>query len=391
MPVIRGPRLTSERARLTALYAGMLLLAGCILLAVVYTLVQNGLGSSIGIAVTRDLTAAAPSPTPGATSSPHLPSSGFTGLTGTYVQAHAMNVITAAALNQLLTVSATTLVAFAVLSLPIAWWMAGRVLRPVGVIAATARKFSGQDLDQRIALKGPPGELKELADTFDEMLGRLEQLVTAQQRFAANAAHELRTPLAIQRAAVEIGLADPDPARVQWIRSQLIEVADTTEHLIESLLLLAATDQGLERREPVALDRTAETAVARFGGEARERAITITTNVDPTLVEGDPVLLTQLLRNLLSNALRYNHRGGSIHLDLSERTLTITNTGPPVPAGAAPHLFEPFRRLHERRHTRGAGAGLGLSIVASIAHAHNAEVTAQANPTGGLTVAVRFP
>ncbi|MFI6684146.1 sensor histidine kinase [Streptomyces sp. NPDC050485] len=388
--MIRRLRPTTERARLTALYGGLLLLAGCVLVGVIYVLVQDGLDSRIGSAFTGVVPGGQSSPRPAASPPGNLVPSEQA---GKYARTEVVQIVTAATLNRLLTVSAIALGVFAVLSAFLAWWMAGRVLRPVGLITATARKLSGENLHQRIDLEGPPGELKQLADTFDQMLGRIEQLVTAQQRFAANAAHELRTPLAVQRAAAEIGLADPDPERIRWIRRELIQVADNSEQLIESLLLLAATDQGLERREAVALDESVAAVAAEHGDEAGERDITITTALDPVTVEGDPVLLSHLIRNLIDNALRYNHRGGSIRVGLAaaDRTLRITNTGPPVPPDAAPHLFEPFRRLHERRHAPGEGAGLGLSLVASIAHAHGGEVTAEADPGGGLTVSVRFP
>lgn len=391
---LRRLRPTTERARLTALYGGLLLLAGGVLAGVIYALLQDDLDARLGKAVT-------PVPRgPRMTPDEDTPPGAVQGDEYTVVPANKVGeaaktrtvaALTATTLSRLLTVSGIALVVFAVLSLFLAWWMAGRVLRPVGVITATARKLSGENLHQRIGLKGPPGELKALADTFDQMLGRLEQLVTAQQRFAANAAHELRTPLAVQRAAAEIGLADADPERVAWIRAELIKAADTSERLIESLLLLAATDQGIQRREDVEMDETVAVVTAGFSDEAREKAITVTTTVEPLTVPGDPVLLAHLVRNLVANAVAYNHQGGSIRVHLADRVLRVSNTGPEIPADTVHRLFEPFRRLNERAHTPGEGAGLGLSIVASIARAHGAEATADANPGGGLSVRVRFP
>ncbi|WP_328315798.1 sensor histidine kinase [Streptomyces sp. NBC_00388] len=220
--------------------------------------------------------------------------------------------------------------------------------------------------------------------------GRLEHLVTAQRRFAANAAHELRTPLTIQRAAAEIGLADPDPERVRWIRSELIHVAGRSEHLVESLLLLATAQQDLDGGQSVRLEETTAIIAADVADEAGQRDINVTTTLDAVTVEGDPVLLTLLIRNLVDNALRCNHPGGTIRVVLHDRTLTVSDTGPLVPAEDAPRLFEPFRRLGERTHSPGEGAGPGLSIVASIAHAHGAEFTVDARPAGGLTVTVFF-
>ncbi|MEK8171519.1 ATP-binding protein [Streptomyces sp. M19] len=255
-----------------------------------------------------------------------------------------------AALGRLLTVSLLTLAAFAVLSVALAWWMAGRVLRPVGVITATARRLSGENLHERIDLDAPPGELKQLADTFDDMLSRMEQLVTAQARFAANAAHELRT-LAVQRAAAEIGLADPDPAKVARVRDKLISLADDSAHLIEGLLLLATAGQGLERAEPVDLDQTVTDVVANLADEADRQSVTVESHVEPCPVQGDPVLLTHLVRNLTANALRHNEPGGTVTIDIGPTGLSVSNTGPHVPPEAVPHLFEPFRRLKEREHT----------------------------------------
>ncbi|MFE7607499.1 sensor histidine kinase [Streptomyces celluloflavus] len=389
----------SERVRLTALYGGLLVLAGTMLIALVYFLLRSGLYSSLSLAVTSTATGRM-SPVPGATgpivqgpavapASPVSPGSHEAGLLST------TKIITDAtehaALSQLLTVSLIALLVFTVLSVALAWWMAGRVLRPVSVITTTARRLSAANLHERIALDAPPGELKQLADTFDGMLDRIEHLVSAQQRFAANAAHELRTPLAVQRAAAEIGLADPDPANVRRIRGKLIEVADDSEQLIEGLLLLSVSDQGLERREPVALGDLAKTVAAEYADDAWGRGVTLATDIRPLTVDGDPVLLTHLVRNLVGNAVRHNHSDGRITLGIDGRTLVITNTGPAVAAESVPYLFEPFRRMEARRHAPGEGAGLGLSIVASIARAHAATAEAEPNPGGGLTVRVTFP
>ncbi|PZT71165.1 two-component sensor histidine kinase [Streptomyces sp. SW4] len=380
----------TERGRLTALYGGLLLLAGLIVVGVIYLLVRSGLDQRISEAATAGHSQGVRLPRPSETQ-PSLPPVIPSEEAGEFAETKTVQAITDATLGRLLTVSAVTFAVFAIGSVGLAWWMAGRVLRPLGRITATARRLSGENLHQRIALAGPPGELKELADTFDAMLERLEQLVTAQQRFAANAAHELRTPLAVQRAAAEIGLADPDPADIPWIRQRLIEAAHHSEQLIDSLLLLATTDRGLDRSEPVHLEQTTAIIVADLGEEARHRGITVTPAIEPTVVHGDATLLAHLVRNLLSNALRYNHHGGNVDVRLADRTLTVTNTGPLVPPDTAPLLFEPFRRIGERTHSAAEGTGLGLSIVASIARAHHARATARANPTGGLTVTVRFP
>ncbi|MFC9297925.1 sensor histidine kinase [Streptomyces sp. NPDC057011] len=395
----------TERGRLTALYGALLLLAGGGLVALVYLLVGQGLYTSVSGAVSTVSPALrrgerqpepdpARSPVPAGTAAPgEVPSAEE--LKGLRVYTHTVSdAVTEAAQRRLLSVSLLALAVFAVLSIWLAWWMAGRVLRPVAVITGTARRLSGENLHERIALDAPPGELKELADTFDAMLGRMEHLVSAQRRFAANAAHELRTPLAVQRAAAEIGLAgDPPPERVARIRTKLIGVADASEHLIESLLLLAVSEEGLESGRPVERVDVAELAAAELAACA-QRGLTVQRTLAPLAVAGDRTLLGHLVRNLVGNAVRHNRAGGRLAVaTTADGELTVSNTGPLIDPADAPMLLEPFRRRAARQHTAGEGAGLGLSIVASIARAHGAELVVRANPApdGGLTVSVRFP
>ncbi|MER5255001.1 ATP-binding protein [Streptomyces sp. NPDC002855] len=380
----------------------MLVLAGGLLTGLVYFLVRQGLYSSISTAVTTAVPARRlsppwrmPTPAPSASVARALPADGVTAtdITQGLAVTKISDVAEQAALSRLLTVSVIVLFAYAALSILLAWWMAGRVLHPVSVITGTARRLSGENLHERIALDAPPGELKQLADTFDEMLGRIEQLVSAQQRFAANAAHELRTPLAVQRAAAEIGLAgEPDARQVARIRTKLISVADDSERLIEGLLLLATSERGLERREPIAVDVVADAVTEGLAGRAAERDVTLHLRAEPLTVHGDGVLLDRLVHNLVANAVHYNVKGGRVEVRTGPDGIEVTNTGPVVPPDTVPHLFEPFRRLRERTHARGEGAGLGLSIVDAIARAHGAQTTAEANGEGGgLSVRVRFP
>ncbi|MFE0104575.1 sensor histidine kinase [Streptomyces sp. NPDC059009] len=374
-----------ERLRLTALYAGLILLAGGGLIALVYLLLRDSLYGSISDVVRRAPVshdqAVTTDPVVGCAVTPRRDSSDAT-FTADLEQT---------ALSRVLTVCLIALAVFAVLSIVLAWWMAGRVLRPVGVITDKARHLSEATLHERIALDAPPGELKRLADTFDDMLGRMEQLVGAQRRFAANAAHELRTPLALQRAAAEIGLAgEPDQEQVAYIRSELIGISEHSQRLIEGLLLLATTERGLERREPVPIDELAATVKATLAPDAASGDVTLDLDAGPLEVEGDPVLLHRLIHNLLGNAVRYNHPGGHVTVRTGPEGLLVSNTGPVVPAETVPHLFEPFHRLAERRQAPGEGVGLGLSIVAAIARAHGARVRAEPNPGGGLTVRVSF-
>ncbi|MFJ1580918.1 sensor histidine kinase [Streptomyces sp. NPDC088182] len=394
----------------------MLLLAGGGLIALIYVLLGQGLYSSIGglvTAVTRlpsteiegtpgpererlDAPGATPTPGPTLEASPGPGTGTGTGVERTKILGEAQSTqfiddIRSAALNDLLIVSLIALVAFAAAAVAVAWWMAGRVLRPVRHVTETARLLSATNLHERIGLRAPPGELKVLADTFDEMLDRIQQLVNAQQRFAANAAHELRTPLTLQRAAAEIGLAgDPGPQQVARIRTKLIETAEHQGHLIEGLLLLAASEQGMRRQEPVDLHTVAHTVVLAAGPEAAGHDVTPDLDLQPLRTTGDPVLLERLTHNLVSNAIRHNHPGGSVSVRTGDGFLEVSNTGQVIPAPTVPLLFEPFRRIEERRHAPGEGVGLGLSIVAAIARAHGATAEATANPGGGLTIRVRF-
>jgi signal transduction histidine kinase len=273
-------------------------------------------------------------------------------------------------------------------SVAVGWWLAGRVLSPIHTITGTARRLSLSSLHQRIALSGPRDELKELADTFDAMLDRLERSVDSQRRFVANASHELRTPLAIQRAAIEIGLTDPAPDRLPQVRQELLNATQRSERLIDALLVLAQSERGLDGREPVALDELVRKTVQ----EVPPGEIEIAVRTEPVAVSGDPVLLARLVANLLHNAVRYNRPGGTAEVALSAHGgLTVRNTGPEVPADRIAELFEPFRRLHAARARSDGGAGLGLSIVAAIAQAHDADVTARPNHGGGLELTVRFP
>lgn len=403
----RGLGMRGERVRLTVLYGVLLVLAGALLTGVVYVLVRQGLYSSISTAVTTAVPGTrmdrdyfgppwAIQPTAGVAvpARPLLPADTVPAQAVTRVSDAAGE----AALGRLLSVSVIVLAAYTVLSIALAWWMAGRVLRPVAVITESARRLSGSNLHERIALDAPPGELKQLADTFDAMLDRIERLVGAQQRFAANAAHELRTPLAVQRAAAEIGLAgDPPPEHVARIRTKLISVADDSEHLIEGLLLLATTEQaaggaGQGGHEPVALDVTAHGVARALADEAARHDVTVTVRAEPLTVHGDGVLLERLVHNLVANAVRHNVPGGHAEVTTASDTITVTNTGPAVPPDTVTHLFEPFHRLRPRTHARGEGAGLGLSIVTAIARAHGGTAEAEANGAGGgLRVSVRFP
>ncbi|MFF0507622.1 ATP-binding protein [Streptomyces fimicarius] len=291
-----------------------------------------------------------------------------------------------AAGKQLMNWSFAALLVMTAGAVGVGWWIAGRVLRPVHAMTAKARRLSERTLHERIASSGPDDELKELGETLDALLGRLEKAFDSQRRFIANASHELRTPLATQRAAIQVGLDDPSPEDLVRTRQTLLDTNRRSERLIEGLLVLARSERGLatDERESVRLDHVVREETARHP------AVKVT--VAGCSVRGNRLLLAQLVANLLANAVTYNVPGGSVEVSLSgEGALLVRNTGPVVSEADIAGFFEPFRR-GEGRDRMGPGSGLGLSIVRSIAMAHGGTVTARPGPEGGgLAVTVRLP
>ncbi|MFB8125323.1 sensor histidine kinase [Streptomyces bacillaris] len=278
----------------------------------------------------------------------------------------------------------------------VGWWIAGRVLRPVHAMTAKARSLSERTLHERIASSGPDDELKELGETLDALLARLEKAFDSQRRFIANASHELRTPLATQRAAIQVGLDNPGPDDLVRTRQTLLDTNRRSERLIEGLLVLARSERGLaaDEREDVRFDRVVAEETARRPGARAEGPgrPAVSVDVAPCPVRGNRLLLSQLVSNLLANAVTYNVPDGSVDITLAEDgALVVRNTGPVVSEADIAGFFEPFRR-GEGRDRMGPGSGLGLSIVRSIAVAHGGTVTAVPGPGGGgLAVTVRLP
>jgi signal transduction histidine kinase len=366
------------RVRLTLLYTGLFLIMSVVLLTVVNLSLGRTLQSRVSDIIPSpgkpSLVPPAPMPEPTMPPSPQRPAIG-PGLMGD-VEALPNEVVESQWL-----VTAITIVVLTLVAVVAGWWLAGRMLRPLRDITATARRLSLSNLHERIAATGPRDELRHLADTFDAMLARLERSVESQRLFIANAAHELRTPLATQRAAIQIGLADPDD--LPSVRETLLTHNRRIERLIDSLLVLAQAEHGLDTTQPVALDAL----VRQVAAEMPPSDIALTLDVEPVTVAGDPVLLTRMLVNLVENAVRYNIPAGSVYIGLSDRVLTVRNTGPVVPSDRVSELFEPFRQMQSRT---GGGAGLGLSIVVAIARAHRATLSASPNTDGGLQLTVRF-
>jgi signal transduction histidine kinase len=294
-------------------------------------------------------------------------------------------------LSHLLQYSLITLAAVVALAALAGWIVAGRVLRPVHRITATARAAADQNLSARVGLIGPRDELRELGDTFDHMLGRLESTFDSQRRFIANASHELRTPLSVMRATVDVVLGKPAPteAELRGMGHDISDAVDHAEGLVEALLTLARNERGLTVHEEVDLAAVAEDVLDSVNaGDRHPHA-----SLQPAVTSGDPVLLERLLANLVDNAMRYNVPGGDVWVATytvdGRPAVSVANTGPVIPAGAVDSLFEPFHRLADRTTTD--GFGLGLAIVRSIAVMHGGTVTADPRPGGGLQIEVTLP
>lgn len=300
-------------------------------------------------------------------------------------------------LERLLTESAIALGAMTIASLGLGWLIAGRVLRPVHRMTTTAKRLSESNLHERIALDGPNDELKELADTFDAMLSRLESAFESQRRFVADASHELRTPLAIIRAEVDVTLADPNapPRELRAMAETVRDATERSEQLIDSLLVLARSDSASLNAEPTDLGALARSAAARLELDSRARTIDVEAVLEPAFVMGDRALLDRLVGNLVENAARHNVDHGWITINTRHAgavvSISVANSGADLDPADVDALFDRFHRTDETRSSGAPGFGLGLSIVAAVAHAHRARLRAVPLPDGGLTVTVEFP
>jgi signal transduction histidine kinase len=293
--------------------------------------------------------------------------------------------------------SAVGLGVTALTGLGISWFVAGRMLRPLRALTAATRRISQDRLHERVALTGPHDELKELADTFDEMVARLESSFNSQRRFVADASHELRTPLAIVRTGAEVQLAKRESTTEQWqVMAQRVLIATgRAERMVDGLLALARSDSGVLADEPHDLAIAAAGALSDADAEADRAELTVTTDLRPAPVIGDPALLDRLLSNLVDNAIRHNRPGGWVDVVTGHgdggAVVTVRNSGDAIPPEEVDRLFEPFQRGATDRTTSATSTGLGLAIVRSIVHAHDGTVTAAPNAEGGLAVTVTLP
>nr|WP_189324845.1 HAMP domain-containing sensor histidine kinase [Streptomyces flaveus] len=402
------------RIRLTLLYGGMFLIAGIMLLSIIYLLAAQALNTGsdplfkiTGVTGGTNIKVASEN-CPAVNSNQTLDE--FNAAIATCI-----DIQRRTALDNLLSRSLLALLGLAVIAFAFGYAMAGRVLAPLGRITRTARAVAGSDLSRRIELDGPDDELKELADTFDDMLERLQRAFTAQQRFVGNASHELRTPLAINRTLLEVHLSDPGaPVELQQLGKTLLATNERSEQLVEGLLLLARSDNQIVERKAVDLAEVASQAVDQVRAEADTNGVEIRGERAPVVVQGNGVLLERIALNLVQNAVRYNvpkeevqrealpnkggggrREGGWVEVTTQaqhgQAIFVVSNTGPVVPAYEIDNLFEPFRRLRTERTGSDKGVGLGLSIARSVARAHGGHITAEPREGGGLVMRVTLP
>jgi len=386
-------RQSSARARLTALYTALFAACGGVLIVVTYLLLAQNLSVTtttttpasvqvlIDQCVAKETEAGVPEAAANNKCAP---------LYAEAVRAGADQQRTAT-LNNLLLYSLLTLGGVAALAAVAGWIVAGRILRPVHALIAVTRSASGQNLSHRLALTGPRDELRELADTFDEMLDRLDRAFTAQRQFIANASHELRTPLTLMHTSIDVVLAKPNPTRDELVRmaEDVRSAVDGAERLIAALLTLARDGHSAGGWEPLDLATIAEDAL----DDHPPTGLTTRSTLHEARVSGDGVLLERLIANLLDNAEKYNVPGGTISLSTSSdggtSCVRVVNSGPVIPPDQVDRLFLPFTRLDDR--TEHDGFGLGLALVSSIAVTHGGTVRAVALPAGGLDVIVQLP
>ncbi|GAA3282680.1 HAMP domain-containing histidine kinase [Dactylosporangium vinaceum] len=297
-------------------------------------------------------------------------------------------------LAEVLRYSVIALVLIAAVAIVLGWAIAGRALRPLQVITAAARSMSADNLNGRLRVPAAYREFGELADTLEGLIHRLRGSFSAQRQFIANASHELRTPLTVQRTLLQLTLADPD-AGTGALRAACRDVLDLgqqQERLINALLTLAGGYQPIERWERFDLAELVRTAVLEHRAEAERREVEVRTALGPAVVTGDPRLAVILVTNLIDNAVRHNHPRGIIDVaTTAPGRLTVANSGGVIPPAEIGRLFEPFQRLGTDRTDQTEGHGLGLAIVAAVAEAHHAPLSARSRPEGGLELTIDFP
>jgi signal transduction histidine kinase len=399
------------RLRLTLLYGGLFLASGAALLAITYVLVRHATDKVL-VGTRGNTTFVISGTRKSQTASPRSPTVHSVRKGGAQAPAKLTPKQAAAQLRrdralakgqhdaemrQLLEQSGVALAIMTALSIMLGWLVAGRVLRPLRTITNAAREISASDLHRRLALAGPDDELTRLGNTFDGLLERLEASFAAQRQFVANASHELRTPLTFERTLLEVALADPNASAETLRRAceQLLANSEHQEELIEALLILSRSQRGLDQREPFDLAAVSENVLATMREQAEHRGIDLNVRFQPAETSGDARLAERLISNLVDNAIRHNHTRGRIDVQTTTKAdrsvVSVANSGPIVPADEIERLFQPFQRLGTSRTDHRDGIGLGLSIVKAVAAAHDATLSVQPRPSGGLQIDVAFP
>jgi signal transduction histidine kinase len=365
----------SLRLRLTLLSTALLALFGALLLALSYLLVGRVVAAL-----------------------PAFP-------TGTVVQINGRLMDASAAAAEIAAQGRRTVLIVGLIAFPLqvlagallSWLLIGRALRPLFTLTRTARVLSESSLDRRIRLSGPRDEVADLADSFDEMLDRLQAAFDAERRFVANSSHELRTPLSVIRTEVEVTLADPGAtvADLREMGAVVLEATEGANRLLTSLLVLARTQaRGVSVRQAVNLADLVRPTLHENEATVAERGLSVSVRADPAPVSGDPALLGRLVGNLVENAVRHNLSGGWITVTTGltdgDSVLEVASSGPVIDDRTVSELFEPFRQ-GRRTRTGQRGTGLGLSIVRAVVAAHRGVVDAAPVPDGGLRVTVRLP
>ena len=386
-------RRRSARFRLTALYCGLFFPSGVVLVFVTYFVIILA-----GRPKPTDITQVQRSVHKGPVTNGLAPHGASAAPSGGGATVHIGLLGHSQALNtsEFIAGSCIILLGMIGVSVALGWLVAGRVLRPLRVMTTTTRQISERNLHERLALPGPDDELKDLGDTIDGLLARLEAAFDSQRRFVANASHELRTPLMLSQTLLQVALADPD-VTLDSLRAACQEAIDAGKdqaELIDALLTLARSQRGLEHRQTVDLTTIVENVLTDRQPSAKATGLQVDTALDHAQVSGDTRLIYRLVSNLIDNAIRYNIAGGQLKVELvasAETTLTVANTGPPVPPDQIVRLLEPFQRAAPDRAASPDGLGLGLSIVSQIAEAHGARLDIFPQPEGGLIVNVAFP
>lgn len=406
----RKPRRMSLRARLTLVYGATFLVAGMVLLATTYALFNQELSRSApGFSISS--TVEEPDDVPTVETQPEetnqiVTESGeiLTGDAADEWLRQQEDRIRDSAVTTLFTRGGIALLVVGAAAAGFGWLIAGRVLAPLHRVTDTARRIAAapaadRGLHERIALSGPDDEVKELAENFDLMVARLDRSFDGQRRFVANASHELRTPLTLSRGLIEVAMNRAAASEdLKQLGGDLLDINGRHERLIAGLLLLANSESEVVERYPVDLSDIVTHVVAQIADEATRAGVSVHEQAGEAVTDGDALLLERLVHNLVENGIRHNVAAegwvrvvsrtppGSDHVEV-----VVSNSGPIVPPYEVPSLFEPFRRLGAERVATAKGAGLGLSIVRSVARSHGGDVAAEPRPDGGLVVTVRLP